>query len=122
MRVPFLIDRFYLYHFLQDVGGAGVRWLEPRVKAWSARRHHIHLYTAAQPGRAPVRHYHPDGHSTRLIFQRQGAGKQDRTLRRLQPQSHSLQVDRNRSLNTRKSPAIMRLYLWDALGGHAQYP
>ena len=117
MRVPFLIDRFHPYHFLKDVGGAGVRWLALRVKARSARRHHTHLYTAAQPGRAPVRPYHPDG---QLILQLQGTGNQDQTLRRLQRQSYPLQVDRN--LNTRKSPTTLRLYLWDATGGHARYP
>ena len=126
MRVPFPIDRFHRCHSLKDVGGVGVRRLALRVKAWFARhpRYHIHLYIMAQPGRAPVRHYHPDGHPPRLIFQRQRAGKQDQTLRRaLQRQSHPLQVDRNCKLNTRNSPTTLRLYLWDATpGGHARHP
>ena len=109
---------------LMAVGGAGARWLALRVKAWFTKHPHypIHL-CVAQPGRAPVRHYHPDGHSTRPILQRQGTGKQDRSLRRArQRQSLSLQVDRNRRLKY-SHPTTLRLYLWDATpGGHARHP
>ena len=75
---------------------------------------HTHLCLVAQPGRALVRHHHPNGHSTRLVLQRQGTGEQDRSLRPpLQRQRHTLHVDRNRRLNTRKSPETLLIYLWD---------
>ena len=61
------------------------------------------------------RHHHSNGHSTRLVLQRQGTGEQDRSLHpQLQRQSHPLHVDRNRRINTRKSPETLLIYLWDA--------
>ena len=76
---------------------------------------HTHLCLVAQPGRALVRHHHSNGHSTRLVLQRQGTGEQDRSLRPpLQRQSHTLHVDRNRRINPRKSPETLLIYLWDA--------
>ena len=60
-------------------------------------------------------HHHSNRHSTRLVLQRQRTGEQDRSLRPpLQRQSHTLHVDRNRRLNTRKSPETLLIYLWDA--------
>ena len=79
---------------------------------------HTHLCLVAQPGRALVRHHHSNRHSTRLVLQRQRTGEQDRSLRPpLQRQSHSLHVDRNRRLNTRKSPETLLIYLWDTTLG-----
>ena len=92
----------------------------PKVRAWLARRprYHIHYTPTYASWLNQVERWF--GIITQTAIRRGSfsnvselVNKIDLFVPPLQRQSHTLHVDRNRRLNTRKSPETLLIYLWD---------